>query len=149
MAWSPLQPKKQDNTEVEGDRKVGEKGLDKIWKRRGGKQYWGIFIKRGLGPLCYELCKETKNWGGGGEEVPRLWPMEIGKVETKESTAWKVFKYGVFSSPYFPVFRLNTEIYQVNLRKNSVFNTFHAVDEGGGEGKEKKMNSLENNWFSS
>ena len=25
--------------------------------------------------------------GGGGEEVPRLWPMEIGKVETKESTA--------------------------------------------------------------
>ena len=27
-------------------------------------------------------------------------------------TAWKVFKYGVFSSPYFPVFGLNTEIYR-------------------------------------
>ena len=31
------------------------------------------------------------------------------------STAWKVSKYGVFSGPYFPVFRLNTEIYGVNL----------------------------------
>ena len=48
------------------------------------------------------------------------------------STAWKVSKYGVFSSPYFPAFGLNTEIYFVNLRilseyrkirtrKNSVF----------------------------
>ena len=27
----------------------------------------------------------------------------------------KVFKYGVFSGPYFPVFGLNTEIYSVNL----------------------------------
>ena len=26
-------------------------------------------------------------------------------------TTWKVFKYGVISGPYFPVFRLNTEIY--------------------------------------
>ena len=25
-------------------------------------------------------------------------------------------KCGVFSGPYFPVFRLNTEIYRVNLR---------------------------------
>ena len=31
-------------------------------------------------------------------------------------TAWRVFKYGVFSSPYFPLFGLNTEIYGVNLR---------------------------------
>ena len=28
-------------------------------------------------------------------------------------TAWKVFKYGVFSGPYFPVFGLNTEINSV------------------------------------
>ena len=27
-----------------------------------------------------------------------------------------MFKYGVFSGPYFPVFELNTEIYRVNLR---------------------------------
>ena len=26
-------------------------------------------------------------------------------------TVWKVSKYGVFSGPYFPLFRLNTEIY--------------------------------------
>ena len=30
-------------------------------------------------------------------------------------TAWKVSKYGVFSGPYFPVFRLNTETYSLNL----------------------------------
>ena len=50
-------------------------------------------------------------------------------------TAWKVFKYGVFPGPYFPVLGLNTEIYSVNLgiqseyrkigtRKNSVFGHF-------------------------
>ena len=27
----------------------------------------------------------------------------------KETTAWKVSKYGVFSGPYFPAFGLNTE----------------------------------------
>ena len=55
-------------------------------------------------------------------------------------TAWKVFKYGVFSCPYFPVFGLNAEIYSVNLhiqskyrkiwtRKNSVFRHFLRSDE--------------------
>ena len=50
-------------------------------------------------------------------------------------TAWKVFKYGVFSSLYFPVFGLNMERYSVSLRiqsecgkirtrKNSVFGQF-------------------------
>ena len=33
--------------EVGGDRKVGERGLDKIWKR-GGKQYRGVLIKKGV-----------------------------------------------------------------------------------------------------
>ena len=47
-------------------------------------------------------------------------------------------KYGVFSGPYFPVFELNTEIYNVNLRiqfeygeirpeKTPYVETFHAV----------------------
>ena len=51
------------------------------------------------------------------------------------STAWKLYKYGVFSGPYFTVFWLNTEIYRLNLRiqskygkiqtrKNSVFGHF-------------------------
>ena len=35
------------------------------------------------------------------------------------TTAWKVSKYGVISSPYFPVFGLETEIYFVNLRIQS------------------------------
>ena len=30
-------------------------------------------------------------------------------------TVWKVFKYGVFSGPYFPVFGLNKEICAVNI----------------------------------
>ena len=34
---------------------------------------------------------------------------------TKKRTLWKVFTYGVSSIPYFPVFRLNTEIYAVNF----------------------------------
>ena len=49
--------------------------------------------------------------------------------------AWKVSKYGLFSSPYFPVFGLNRVIYSVNFRiqseygkirtmKNSVFGNF-------------------------
>ena len=48
-------------------------------------------------------------------------------------TLWKVSKYGVFSGPYFPVFGLNTEIYEdriqseygkIQSRKNSVFRHF-------------------------
>ena len=54
-------------------------------------------------------------------------------------TAWKVFKCWVFSGRYFPVFRLNTVIYFVNLRieseywkirtrKNFVFGHFSHSD---------------------
>ena len=35
--------------------------------------------------------------------------------------AWKVSKYGVFPSPYFPVFGLNTKIYGVDLRIQSEY----------------------------
>ena len=31
-----------------------------------------------------------------------------------QSTGWKVSKYGGFSSPYFPVFGLNTESYSID-----------------------------------
>ena len=41
------------------------------------------------------------------------------------ATAWKVFKYGVFSGPYFTVFGLNTGKY--GPEKTPYFNTFHAV----------------------
>ena len=37
------------------------------------------------------------------------------KKPSKILTAWGVSKYGVISGPYFPVFRLNMEIYSVNL----------------------------------
>ena len=35
------------------------------------------------------------------------------------TTAWKVSKYRVISGLYFPIFRLTTEIYSVNLRIQS------------------------------
>ena len=52
---------------------------------------------------------------------------------------WKVSKYGAISGLYFPVFGLNTEIYEVNLhiqseyrkirtRNNSVFEHFLRSD---------------------
>ena len=54
-------------------------------------------------------------------------------------TARKMSKYGVFSAPYFPVFRPHTEIYRVDLRVQSKYgkigtrktpylDTFYAVN---------------------
>ena len=37
----------------------------------------------------------------------------------KRCTAWKMFKYGIFSGPYFPAFGLNTERYFVSLHIQS------------------------------
>ena len=48
-------------------------------------------------------------------------------------TVWKVYNYGVFSGPYFPVFGLNTEVYTSVLiqeygpEKVPYLDTFHAV----------------------
>ena len=54
--------------------------------------------------------------------------------------AWEVSKYGDFSGPYFPAFRLNTERYFVSLRiqsecgkirtrKNSISGHFSRSDD--------------------
>ena len=43
----------------------------------------------------------------------------------KELTAWKMSKYGVFSSPYFPAFSLDTGKY--GPEKAPYLDTFHAV----------------------
>ena len=40
--------------------------------------------------------------------------------------AWKVSKYGYFSGPYFPVFRLNTGNY--GPQKTPYLDTFHALN---------------------
>ena len=50
-------------------------------------------------PLHYQ--KQTKK-----QCTLYYWP-------SKPITAWKVYKYGVFSGPYFPTFGLNTERYGV------------------------------------
>ena len=80
-----------------------------------------------------EICDVISNcaWKCGRARIMKL---------TKTNTAWKVFKYRVFSGPYFPVFGLNTEIYGLNLRiqskyrkmrtrKNSVFRHFSCSEQ--------------------
>ena len=43
-------------------------------------------------------------------------------------TTLKVSKYGVISGPYFPVFRLNTEIDSVNVHIQSEYKKMQAID---------------------
>ena len=43
------------------------------------------------------------------------------------STVWKVSKYRVISGPYFPVFKLNTEIYGDGPEITPYLGTFNAV----------------------
>ena len=46
----------------------------------------------------------------------------VSNIEQKVNTVWKVSNTAwVISGPYFPVFRLNTEIYSVNLRIQSEY----------------------------
>ena len=51
-----------------------------------------------------------------------LWSKDSAKHLFQNTlTVWKVSKYGVISSPYFPVFGLNTEIYEINIRIQSKY----------------------------
>ena len=62
-------------------------------------------------------------------------PLRISLVNVNKSsflcallfigTAWKVSEYGVFSSPYFPVFELNTGKYRPKITPH--LDTFHAM----------------------
>ena len=47
----------------------------------------------------------------------------------KTNTAWKVFKYGVISGSYFPVFGLNTDIYFYALALRYWISTLQVVSE--------------------
>ena len=49
----------------------------------------------------------------------------IAKNIDKNITAWKMFKYGVISGPYFPVFSPNTGKYGLEI--TLYLETFHAV----------------------
>ena len=52
--------------------------------------------------------------------------LPVSPPTKKTNTAWKVSKYGIFSGPYFPEFRMNTESEsgKIQTRKNSVFGHF-------------------------
>ena len=45
-------------------------------------------------------------------------PIRVTSIDAIRLSAWKVFKYGVFSGPYFPTFR---------PEKKPHLDTFHAV----------------------
>ena len=62
-----------------------------------------------------------------------IWDLLLGVMtgetfEGNRTTVWKVSKYGVFSGPYFPVFRVNlriqSEYRKIRTRKNSIFGYF-------------------------
>ena len=82
------------------------------------------------------------NFGMGTKSVTNWYENEVWAVEiflklyTEKLliTAWKVFRYGLFSGPYFSAFGLNTKRYYLSLfspnvgkhgpEKNSVFGHF-------------------------
>ena len=67
--------------------------------------------------LCYYKSSMFRFWREKGLimfDTKTFWV-------ASNNTAWKVSKYGIFSSPYFPVFGLNTEIYCINLRIQSEY----------------------------
>ena len=60
------------------------------------------------------LSKAENVWAWIWQGIYVLWLRKM-------TTAWKMSKYGVISGLYFPVFRLNTEIYFVNLSIQSEY----------------------------
>ena len=60
------------------------------------------------------------NWSD--DYISFLCKSDSGMVKKKNHnlvTAWKVSKYGIYSSPYFPAFQLNMERYSVQMRENT------------------------------
>ena len=69
-----------------------------------------------------ELCETSKStfftehvWAAASRWwwwfcLAGLWQIYVNRRNVASSTLRKVFKYGVFSGPYFPLFGLNTEI---------------------------------------
>ena len=55
-----------------------------------------------------------------------VWDLFALFVFQDSFTAWKVSKYGVFSGPYFPVFRLNSKIYGENHCIQSEYRKIHT-----------------------
>ena len=58
-------------------------------------------------------------------------------------TGWKMFKYGVFSGPYFPVFSPKTGKY--GLEKTPYLDNFHRVIKKLGLRKARKIRPESNN----
>ena len=55
----------------------------------------------------------------------RFYQADIFFAWQKLITAWKVYKYGVISGPYFPAFNPNTRKYRSEI--TPYLDTFHAV----------------------
>ena len=57
------------------------------------------------------------------------WNLHLGHVffRTHTHTEWNVSKYKVFSGPYFPALRIQSECGKIRTRKTPYLDTFHAV----------------------
>ena len=85
-------------------------------------------LYKGTVSLCFEIYNNWFEW----KSRQMAWSqglsreIQIGRAFRRNAlhmtqTAWKASKYWVFSGSYFPVCRLNTEIYGVNLRIQSKY----------------------------
>ena len=68
--------------------------------------------------IWLENSEEKTLFLGGVLQVQK---MCYDQFSTLCETVWKVSKYGVIYGSYFPVFKLNTDMYRVNLRIQSEY----------------------------
>ena len=68
-------------------------------------------------PYLHWICINTgKTWVMFNRMETAETGVHVRRRKSLTVTAWKVFKYEVFSGPYFPVFGLKTKIYCVRFR---------------------------------
>ena len=68
-------------------------------------------------PYLHWICINTgKTWVMFNRMETAETGVHVRRRKSLTVTAWKVFKYEVFSGPYFPVFGLKTKIYCVWFR---------------------------------
>ena len=84
------------------------------------KNYAGVLFKIKFYWLwTWNFLKRDTLTKASSSEFCKISKKLYGALVNGTDTAWKVSKYGVFCGPYFPVFGLNTERYEVSLRIQS------------------------------
>ena len=95
--------------------------------------YWLLYLGK-IGLKSFKIFLSSQKFFKLFQVVTEAFNTTSWRITTLDTT-WKVYKYGVFSGPYFHAFGLNMERYSVYLRiqfecgkiwarKNSVFGHF-------------------------